>query len=117
MMIGVWQQAGNAGGWHRIAWLWKGAMRLGFVLPMMAAALICAMPRAQAMQAQNQVQNQAQNQAEDEAPLSLSALDEGRTHYLAGDYEAARKAWQPLADAGDPRAFIICRPFIVGVWG
>lgn len=104
MMIGVWQQAGNAGGWHRIAWLWKGAMRLGFVLPMMAAALICAMPRAQAMQAQNQVQNQAQNQAEDEAPLSLSALDEGRTHYLAGDYEAARKAWQPLADAGDPRA-------------
>lgn len=39
-----------------------------------------------------------------QTPVSDAALDEGRRLFLDGSYEAARAAWQPLADAGDPRA-------------
>lgn len=40
----------------------------------------------------------AQTTAED------AALDEGRRLFQEGDYSAAREVWQPLADAGNPRA-------------
>lgn len=37
-------------------------------------------------------------------PLDPMALDRGKALYFSGDYEGALAAWQPLADAGDPRA-------------
>ncbi|MGB5580334.1 MAG: tetratricopeptide repeat protein, partial [Woeseia sp.] len=38
------------------------------------------------------------------SPMAAADFKAGQTAYEAGDYETALAQWQPLADAGDPRA-------------
>lgn len=42
--------------------------------------------------------------AQGEAATAGSPLDRGRQLYFAGEYDAARALWEPLADAGNARA-------------